>query len=71
MTKKIVHYVPADIDIFPIRVGYSAFVYPKDHTSPFISNRGLSKTSTVVSYDENTGQFETLNSIYVLHSGVA
>lgn len=71
MTKKIVHYAPADADIFPIRVGYSTFVYPKDHTSSLISNKSLSKTSTVISYDEVTGQFETLNSVYVLYSGVA
>ena len=69
MTKKIVHYAPADI--FPIRIGYSAFVYSKDHTSSLVSNKSLSKTSTVVSHDEVTGQFETLNSVYVLYSGVA
>lgn len=66
MTKQTVHYVAADAEIFPIRVGYAAFVYPKDHTSQNISNKSLSRTSTVISYDETTGQFETLNSIYVL-----
>jgi hypothetical protein len=66
MTKQTVHYVAADADIFPIRVGYSAFVYPRDHTSSSVSNRKLSITSPVISYDETTGQFETLNSIYVL-----
>ena len=47
-----------------IKVGYSALVWPVDHTSPFVSNEQVAVISKVISYDPETGVFETLNSIY-------
>ena len=62
MEKQIVHYTPTDHDY--IKVGDSANVYPTDHTSFLVSNSRICHTSQVLSYDEVTGVFETLNSIY-------
>ena len=48
-------------------VGQPAWVYPIDHTSPLVSNRGICRTSTVqkvISEDE----FFTLNSHYIKNS---
>ena len=47
-----------------ILLGNSALVYPLDHTSPYVSNTKLVKTSKVVFYNETTGEFETLNTLY-------
>ena len=60
--KPVVHYTPTTVDF--IKVGHSASVYPTDHTSYLVSNRHVCHTSNVLSYDEVTGVFETLNSIY-------
>ena len=61
-TKATVHYRPSQYDL--IKVGASATVFPIDHTSPFVSNEKVCFTSTVQSYNRETGVFETLNSIY-------
>ena len=45
-----------------IGVGGSAFVYGLDH--PHLGE-GYVSTSEVLSYDSNTGEFETLNTRYV------
>ena len=49
---------------FHIQVGMSALIHPIDHPSYRVSNGSLTQTSTVLSYDEETGVFETLNTIY-------
>ncbi len=60
--KAIVHYY-ADKGTF-IKKGMGAMVYPVDHTSPHVSNSSFCHTSKVIRYDEDTGEFETQNSIY-------
>jgi hypothetical protein len=63
MTKKIVHYNPEET--VRIAVGGSAVIFPIDHPdSGYVSNTMLAVTSTVLWYDESTGEFETLNTIY-------
>lgn len=54
-----------------IAVGHSAFVIPVNH--PEAGERGIINeypihTSTVLSHDEDTGSFETKNTIYELES---
>lgn len=62
-TKKIVHYNRNE-DIF-IRVGLSAFVTPIDHPdTDNVTNTMVARTSRVLSYDETTGEFETMNTLY-------
>jgi hypothetical protein len=63
MTKPVVHYVGEAF----IKVGQSAYLdQTLDH--PHLSNRanlfGV-QTSRVISHDEATGDFETLNTKYV------
>lgn len=61
--KPIVHYKGA---IGPIVVGRSATVFPVDHyNTTLVSNKKHAFTSTVVSYDQETGKFETQNTQYV------
>lgn len=62
-TKATVLYRPSRT---PITVGESAHVFPINHTSPLVSNRSICHTSLVAWYDEETGTFETDNSIYKL-----
>lgn len=66
MTKPIVRYNHLDLEAFPVIVGQRAIVTPIDHNSNRVSNNGPAYTSPVISYDKETGQFETLNTIYVL-----
>ena len=47
-----------------IEVGKSAFVFPLNHTSSDVTNTKLVCTSEVISYEEETGCFETLNTCY-------
>ena len=47
------------------RVGQRALVYPRDHTSPFVSNTMIATTSTIVKIDVENNSFETINSVYV------
>lgn len=61
--KKIVRYSAVYGDIV---VGRGASVFPVDHPdSENVSNEHMAWTSTVVSYDETTEIFETLNTVYV------
>jgi hypothetical protein len=64
MSKKVVHYderMPKDI-----LVGHSALVWPVDHPDTArVSNLTSVRTSKVVAYNPNTGEFETLNTIYM------
>lgn len=50
-----------------IVIGKSACVFPIDHPNPngLVSNTKQIYTSTVLSYDKSTGDFETLNTRYV------
>lgn len=60
--KPIVHYRTYETYI---RVGLSAYVYPVDHyATDRVSNESIAITSVVLSYDKDTGIFETLNTIY-------
>jgi len=45
------------------RIGDRAVVFPRDHTSPLVSNRGPATTSPIVSLGLNS--FETMNTIYI------
>lgn len=60
--KPIVHYRPNVADY--IRVGEVALVCPTDHWSYLVSNTALVHTSKVLHYDNATGVFETLNTVY-------
>lgn len=62
--KKIVHYDDTrDHHIGP--KGSAAFIYTVDHPDvERVSNETLVRTSAIQSYDKNTGEFETLNTIY-------
>lgn len=64
MNKPIVHYKRSSDNYHYIKVGQSALVVPVDHPSPNVSNEDIVHTSTVISYDEQTGEFETKNTIY-------
>lgn len=46
-------------------IGGRAYVVPVDHTSPYVTNGKTAITSRIVDYDETTGIFETLNTIYI------
>jgi hypothetical protein len=60
LTKATVNYATIEGEL---RVGFSALVWPINHTSPWVSNKGIARTSAVVHIGEN-GEFETMNSIY-------
>lgn len=62
--KKIVHYLPL-VEGEYIRVGYNAIVTPIDHSGPFVSNNKPVITSKVIRHNEETGEFETENTIYL------
>ena len=67
--KPTVHYKP----VGKISVGNGAFVIPLDHPGNIndghpwdsIKNGSTAYTSPVISHDEQTGRFETRNTIYV------
>ena len=61
--KKVVHYKKNSV-FGAIVVGHSAYVEPVDHTSSLVSNTKHVRTSEVIRVDHETGEFETLNSIY-------
>lgn len=50
-----------------IHIGLSATIIPLDHPNPngLVTNGEVAHTSRVVSYDPNTGDFETMNTKYV------
>lgn len=60
MTKPVVNYK----DLYFCAVGASALVVPENHPSELVSNTGAVLTSTVQSFDADTGVFETLNTRY-------
>lgn len=60
MPKPIVHYRK----LVSCSVGASALVHPIDHPGPDVSNTKMVRTSAVLRYDRDTGEFETRNSIY-------
>lgn len=66
--KPVVHYDRSP-SMYWIQVGFSAHVTPLDHPNHLEGHRvtnGLPiRTSTVLSYDEETGEFETQNTKYV------
>jgi len=64
MTKPTVQY--KDDPFSMILIGRPAYIHPIDHPSDLVSNEGMVKTSRVVSYDPETGSFETVNTKYVL-----
>lgn len=61
--KPIVRYTPIPDHDF-IEAGYRALVLPVDHPSPYVSNTRSVSTSRVLSHNKDTGEFETLNTIY-------
>lgn len=63
MLQRTVHYKSLAPLCCPV-IGLPMFVYPVDHTSPFVSNEKVCMTSPVLSFDKETGEFCTLNSIY-------
>jgi acyl dehydratase len=50
----------------PPKVGTKYFIRPINHPSPFVSNTTIALTSTVLTSDDKTWNFETNNTIYVL-----
>lgn len=60
--KPVVHYSPT---IIPIVVGQSAAVVVKDHPAGYLNHAAWVDTSTVIAYDEVSGEFETRNTLYV------
>jgi hypothetical protein len=48
-----------------IEEGTSAYVFPLDHPSSLVSNTAVVRTSKVISYNKETGEFETMNTKYV------
>lgn len=60
--KPIVNYKPSDIDF--IQIGCRATVIPTNHPSDLVSNTKIVLTTEVISYNKETGEFETLNTIY-------
>ena len=61
MNKPVVHYAPSKDDM--IVSGMSAYVFPVDHPSDYVSNETAVRTSTVVVVHED-GSFETKNTLY-------
>lgn len=65
MNKKTVHYSEVLMDN-EIVVGRRVWVIPTDHPDTWnVTNGTPCLTSQVVNYDEATGVFETLYSVYV------
>jgi hypothetical protein len=60
MSKQVVEY----IDVDNVQVGHHAWVVPTNHPSDLVSNHNTARTSEVLSFDKNTGIFETKNTIY-------
>lgn len=61
--KRVVHYDPA-MEPCKIKVGAQAEIVPIDHASVFVRNGRKAITTPVLSYNEKTGEFYTLNSHY-------
>ena len=56
-------------EVYQVKVGGRALVYPVDHPSDLVSNESYASTSPVVSviYDKNGDvvEFETMNTHYI------
>ena len=65
--KPVVKY-KHDLNNF-IELGMNALVFPLDHPSPYVSNQYLVRTSKVIKLDKETGNFETVNTIYEFEKG--
>jgi hypothetical protein len=61
--KPIVQYTPTTI---PIIVGERASVKTYDHPREELNRAPWVSTSQVLEYDEGSGEFQTLNTVYVL-----
>ena len=61
MNKPVVQYAPSKYDV--IVSGMSAYIFPVDHPSNYVSNETAVRTSTVVVVHED-GSFETKNTLY-------
>ena len=62
--KPVVEYTLARMS--GIRVGYSASIHTFGHPAAYLDNAHYVTTSVVLKYDDETGDFETLNTKYVL-----
>lgn len=62
--KPVVEYIPARMS--GIRVGCSASIHTFGHPAAYLDNAHYVNTSEVLSYDDETGNFETRNTKYVL-----
>ena len=60
--KPIVFYCPNPF--YRIQTGLSALVVPTNHYSELVSNEKHVLTSKVIRHEPETGEFETLNTIY-------
>lgn len=61
--KPVVHY---DNEHIPtLMVGIRVYVFPIDHTSPFVSNGGVPALTSPIVKLEGGGVFETENSRYI------
>lgn len=61
--KRIVHYIADENNV--IIVGQGAIIKPIDHPdSVNVSNNKMALTSRVLSYNKETGVFDTVNSVY-------
>lgn len=69
-TKPVVHYKAVQSAV--ISMGFPALILPIDHTNHApgqnVSNTCVARTSKVISVNHETGEFETLNTIYKLES---
>lgn len=62
--KPVVEYVPSGMTT--IEVGCAAYIHVFGHPAAYLDKANYVITSAVVSYDEETGNFETINTKYVL-----
>lgn len=71
MTKPVVEYVTSEYNF--IKVDMSAYVIALNHpgNDNYRGGEGAVRTSTVISYDEDGGTFETRNTIYKLAYKIA
>lgn len=71
MSKPVVEYVASEFNF--IRVGAGAYVHALKHPGNAVYEGGTGevRTSTVISYNEDNGNFETQNTLYKLVYSVA
>lgn len=51
--------------LYDVKVGANCYLFPIDHPSVLVSNESIVRTSPVLNFDEDTGEIETHNTIYV------